>query len=279
MENETTNVVLLGTGTPFANPQRSGPSVAIVVNDIPYIVDFGPGVVRRAASAFESGVKGLKVDGLKRAFLTHLHSDHTTGYPDLIFTPWTVGRKVKLEVYGPPGTDNMTRNILKAYQADIDERLQGLEPANESGFQVECHEIDAGEIYHDSNVCVHAFPVDHGSWKAYGYKFTTPDKTIVISGDTTACENIVYWSRDCDILIHEVYSVKGFEKRSSKWQKYHSSVHTSSKELAEIASKVNPKLLILYHQLFFGASEDDLLLEVKQGYSGNIVSGKDLDIY
>src|SRR5215216_1735582 len=114
-----TQIVLLGTGTPNADPDRSGPSVAIVVGDTPYIVDFGPGVVRRAAAAFRNGVAGLKVDKLKTAFVTHLHSDHTVGYPDLIFTPWTLDRKEPLEVYGPAGIKAMTRHILEAYKEDI----------------------------------------------------------------------------------------------------------------------------------------------------------------
>src|SRR4026207_1678372 len=121
-------VVLLGTGTPNADPERSGPSVAIVVNDTPYLVDFGPGVVRRAAAAFRKGVKGLAVKNLSRAFVTHLHSDHTAGYPDLILTPWVLERKEPLEVFGPKGIKPMTEHILKAYSADIDIRLNGGEP-------------------------------------------------------------------------------------------------------------------------------------------------------
>ena len=90
-------VVLLGTGTPAANPDRSGPATAIVVNDTAYLVDFGPGVVRRAQAAARAlGLKALEPTSLRVAFVTHLHSDHTVGYPDLIFTPWTLGRSSAL---------------------------------------------------------------------------------------------------------------------------------------------------------------------------------------
>src|ERR1700720_4013009 len=102
-----TQIVLLGTGTPLPDPARSGPSTAIVVNGTPYLVDFGAGVVRQAAAARKKGVRGLEPVNLKIAFLTHLHSDHTLGFPDLILTPWIVGRKTPLEVYGPPGTRAM----------------------------------------------------------------------------------------------------------------------------------------------------------------------------
>jgi ribonuclease BN (tRNA processing enzyme) len=99
-----TQVVMLGTGTPLPDPQRSGPSTAIVVNGMPYIVDAGAGVVRRAAAARDKGMKALEPTNLKIAFLTHLHADHTLGLADLILTPWIMGRKEPLELYGPVGT-------------------------------------------------------------------------------------------------------------------------------------------------------------------------------
>jgi ribonuclease BN (tRNA processing enzyme) len=275
-----TQVVLLGTGTPNADPERSGPSVAVVVNDTPYIIDFGPGIVRRAAAAFQKGVKGLKVDKLKTAFVTHLHSDHTTGYADLIFTPWTLERKEPLQVFGPKGIKGMTEHLLKAYSQDIDIRVNGGEPSNHTGYKVIAHEIKAGVIYKDENVTVKAFPVKHGTWQqAFGYRFETPDKTIVISGDCVPSKGVVENCNGCDVLIHEVYSTTGFAKRPPEWQKYHSSFHTSSRELAEIASKAKPKLLVLYHQLFWGTSEEDLVKEIQQNYKGKVVSGRDLDIY
>lgn len=274
-----TRIVLLGTGTPNADPERSGPSVAIVVGQTPYVVDFGPGVVRRAAAACEAGESGLDVPRLSRAFVTHLHSDHTAGYPDLILTPWVLGREQPLEVYGPTGLGAMTEHILTAYQADIDERLHGLEPANSTGCEVCAFEVEPGIVYHDRNITVEAFAVDHGSWPAFGYKFHTPDRAIVISGDTAPTESCVEAAQGCDVLIHEVQSTTGLKGRSPVWQRYHSSVHTTSFELAEIASRAKPGLLILYHQLFHGVSEEELLLEVRERYAGPVISGKDLESY
>ena len=275
-----TKIVLLGTGTPVADPERSGPAVAIVVNDTPYLIDCGPGIVRRAAAANQSGIAAMKVRNLKRLFITHLHSDHTVGYPDLIFTPWVLGRDEPLEVYGPEGIRGMTEHILAAYRQDIQIRLDGLEPANDQGYRVNTHEIEPGVIYRDSNVTVEAFMVKHGSWpQAYGFVFQTPDRKIVISGDTVPIESIVEHCDGCDVLIHEVYSAVRFAKRSPEWQKYHSSFHTSTHELAEIASRAKPELLILYHQLFWGSSEDELLSEIREKYNGQVVSGKDLEIY
>lgn len=275
-----TRIVLLGTGTPNADPDRSGPSLAIVVRGTPYIVDFGPGLVRQAARAHRAGVAGLEVSRLGHAFLTHLHSDHTVGYPDLIFTPWVLERDTPLQVFGPPGIREMTDHILAAYEQDIRMRIDGLEPANESGYRVEVHEIEAGVVYVDSNVTVEAFDVSHGSWEhAFGYKFTTPDQTIVVSGDTVPSDNLIEAARGCDVLIHEVYSQKGFSGRSPVWQEYHSSFHTSSVELAEIANKTRPGLLILHHQLLWGSSEEELIEEITSRYSGPVVSGHDLDVF
>jgi ribonuclease BN (tRNA processing enzyme) len=276
-----TQIVLLGTGTPIADPSRSGPCTAIVVNGTPYLIDFGPGVVRRAELArYLLGIRELSARHLKKAFVTHLHSDHTAGYSDLILTSWVLGRDEPLEVYGPKGLRAMTEHILAAYREDIELRIEGLEPINPDGCRVDAHEIEPGVVYRDSNVTVEAFAVKHGSWRhAYGYTFRTPDKVIVISGDTTPTESIVEHSRGCDVLIHEVYSQSGYDLLTPDWQKYHASFHTSTHQLAEIASQAEPKLLVLYHQLFFGVSEKELLQEVQDRYDGKVVSGRDLDVY
>src|SRR3990170_709406 len=107
-EAARTRIVLLGTGTPNATPDRWGPATAIVVGDTPYLVDAGVGVVRRAAAARAKGVEALRASNLRRLFVTHLHSDHTLGYPDVIFSGWTLERDVPLEAYGPPGLEAMT---------------------------------------------------------------------------------------------------------------------------------------------------------------------------
>ena len=274
------HVVLLGTGTPDANPDRFGPSVAVVVNDASYLVDLGAGVVRRAAAAASRGIWSLDVLSLNRAFITHLHSDHMLGYPDFLLSPWVVGRVGHVEVYGPEGLQAMTDHILAAYSRDIEVRVSGLESADDIGYRPIVREIEPGLIYEDDNVRVEAFAVNHGSWpQAFGYKFITPQKTIVISGDTAPSESVVEACDGCDILVHEVYSLEGFQLRPDDWRAYHSTFHTSTVELAELASRARPRLLVLYHQLFWGASDEELVLEIKRGYDGEVVSGRDLDVY
>ena len=282
-EETQTQLILLGTGTPNADPKRSGPSLAIVVGSNSYIVDFGPGVVRRASALSKQWggkIEALNANNLKLAFLTHLHSDHTAGYADLILTPWVLGRNIPLEVYGPKGLTQMTEDLLEAYRSDISYRLDGLEPANALGWQVNTHEITEGVVFQDDLIEVTAFKINHGSWdNAFGYRFVTPDKTIVISGDTRPSQNLIRYSEGADILVHEVYSQAGFDKKTEVWKKYHASHHTSTFELGEIAKKTKPGLLVLHHILFWGATEEELLDEISQIYDGLVSIGSDMMIY
>jgi ribonuclease BN (tRNA processing enzyme) len=276
-------IVLLGTGTPRADPQRSGPATAIVVNDTPYLVDAGPGIVRRAAAAYDKGIKGLATANLRTAFITHLHSDHTVGYPDLIFTTWVQGRRGPLKVYGPPGIEAMTKYILLAWQVDINIRTKGLEQRTAIGLAVDANDVKPGMIYQDPNVKVIAFPVAHGELQAYGYRFQTPDRTVVISGDTSPSPVLIDNCQKCDVLIHEAYSEAFTPADMPKWQQYRPKYHTTTTQLAEIANKTQPGLLIVYHRGVgppaHAISDEQYLAEIRRIYNGKVVIGQDLDVY
>ena len=290
-----TKLVLLGTGTPNACPNASGPSSAVVVGGRAYLVDFGPGVVRQCSKAYYKGVDALRPDLLCTAFCTHLHTDHTAGYSDLIFTPWVLERKEPLKVFGPAGLANMTEHILKAYEVDIDFRINGFEKANEVGYKVDVTEIrEPGVIYRDDRVTVEAIPVSHGTLVCYAYKFTTPDRVIVISGDTAPLDILAEKAAGADILLHEVEYSAGISCREPKWQKYHREVHTLSTDLAEVAKKARPKLLVTYHRIYHMNCLDNtkdldaemawrceaILQEIRDaGYDGPAVNGQDLDIF
>src|SRR5689334_14670735 len=210
-----TQVVLLGTGNPGPDPDHSGPATAIVVNGTAYLVDFGPGVVRRASAASrEKGIGALDPTRLRVVFATHLHSDHTVGYPDLIFSPWTMGRRVPLEVYGPRGLAAMTSHLLQAYQADIDARTSpdGNQRTFAGGYQVNAHEVTAGVVYKDANVTVTAFPTVH-ALPSFGYRFDTADRQIVISGDTHPTQATIDACRGCDLLLHEAHTPAWLDQR------------------------------------------------------------------
>jgi ribonuclease BN (tRNA processing enzyme) len=281
---ETAKVIMLGTGTPIPDPSSSGPCVAVVVNGQAYLFDAGAGVVRRAQAAAEKfGLAALDATNLTRLFFTHLHSDHTLGYPDVMLTSWVVGRRQPLEVFGPIGTDALTENLKRAYAADIKVRTEGLESLNPRGLTVNVHEIkEAGPVYRDANVTIRAFAVPHGTWpQAFGYAIDAAGRSIVISGDTAPTEAILEACKGCDVLVHEVYSAERFDLvfGAARGQ-YHASFHTSTKQLAEIASKAKPKLLVLYHQLYFGPRDEvDLEKEIHRSYTGTVVNGRDLTAY
>lgn len=269
-----TRITLLGTGNPVADPDRFGPAVAITVDDQVYIVDAGVGVVRRAAAA------GIMANRLARVFLTHLHSDHTLGLPDLMLSPWVLNRPAPLEVYGPAGTAAMTQHIEAAWREDIAVRANGMEPkhAGADAYRANTHEIGPGRVYEDKLVKVDAIAVPHGTFPAaFGYRFETPDRVIVISGDTKPTAKLVDACNGCDVLIHEVYSAAAGRGRSAEWQAYDAAFHTSTVELAEIAKAAHPRLLVLYHN---NAAGPQLEREIAQaGYTGRVIAGKDLDVY
>ena len=275
-----TQVVVLGTGTPEPYPDRAGASVAIVVNGAAYLVDCGTGVVKRAEAAEQNGIKALNVKNLKIVFITHLHTDHTLGYPDLIFSPWVLHRRQPLQAYGPHGLRSMTNHILKAWQQDIHVRTTGLEEANHTGYKVDVHEISPGVVFQDENVKVTAFLVKHGSWKqAFGYRFDTADRSIVLSGDTAPSDAVVRACNGCDLLLHEVYNPRGAEMRTEHWKEYFASFHTSPPQLGDIVNRAHPKLLVLYHQVLEHLPEQDLVEQVRQYYKGQLVSAHDLGVY
>jgi ribonuclease BN (tRNA processing enzyme) len=279
-----TQVVFLGTGTPRVDPKRSGPATAIVVNDTPYVVDAGPGVVRRAGEARDRGIAGVAPEKLSRVFVTHLHSDHTVGFPDLIFTTWVEGRNTPMQAYGPARLEEMTKHILLAWRADIDIRTKGIEQRSPIGAKVEAHDVKPGLIYQDANVKVTAFPTRHGDLQeTFGYRFNTADRSIVISGDTNPTDALVENCQRCDVLIHEAFAEAYVPAAVKDWPVYRSKLHTTTTQVAAIANKTQPGLLILYHR---GVrlrdreiSDEQYLAEIQKTYRGKVVIAHDLDVY
>jgi ribonuclease BN (tRNA processing enzyme) len=190
----------------------------------------------------------LEPVNLKVAFATHLHSDHTAGYPDLILTGWTAGRRPPLEVYGPTGLASMTKYILKAYRIDIETRTnaEGDQPGNPKGWKVNAHEVKSGVIYKDSKVTVTAFPTKHAT-ESYGYRFDTSGPRVVISGDTNPTAETIKACNGCDVLIHEARTLELFARLPERSHSFGAKNHTTSEQLAALAAKAKPGLLIVYH--------------------------------
>ena len=275
-----TKLLILGSGTPNPDPERSGSAYAIVTNGQSYLVDFGPGVIRRA-SAFSPSWGGefesMEIQNLNYAFLTHLHSDHSAGLADLILSPWVLEREEPLNLFGPRGLKRMADKITDAYQIDIDYRINGSQPSNPEGYKTKVTEIAEGIIYEDKYISVEAFENNHGDFKnSFGFVFTTKDKKIVISGDTAYSQKIIEKSKEADILVHEVYSEKGFKEKTKDWQIYHKAHHTSAPDVGKIASMSKPKKLVLSHILFWGNSKESIVEEVKSNFDGEVIIAEDL---
>lgn len=296
-----TRVVLLGTGTPVPDPDRSGPSTAVIVDDSAYLIDFGPGVIRRAkAAVLARQITALEPANLKVAFVTHLHSDHTAGYADLILTGWTAGRRTALEVYGPTGLQSMTDHLLQAYRVDIETRTnsEGDQRNSPEGWKVNAHDIKAGVVYRDGKVTVTAFPTKH-AMESYGFRLDTPDRSIVISGDTSPTEDVIKACNGCDVLIHETRALDLLARLPEERRAFGARNHTTSEQLAALATQAKPGLLIVHHawiswwpagdgrgaqpvSLTTGelhSTPDVLEKEISSRYPGRFVIARDLDVY
>jgi hypothetical protein len=249
--------------------------VAVVVGEVAYLVDAGPGIVRRAAQAArDDSIHALEPARLRRVFITHLHSDHTVGLPDLMLSPWVLGRTDPLDVFGPRGTRRMVDLLEQAYSEDVQIRLHGGEPSNRTGYAAVAHDVGAGIVYRDSNVTVTAFNVQHGKWyQAFGYRFATRDRVVVISGDTSpsdagspratvrrACPR-GHWASDWDSSARVAPVSRGLPTSTGSGD--------IAAGAAETARLVPPALLGRRHARCCAGQAK---------YRGNVVSAKDLEV-
>ncbi|MEO8139247.1 MAG: MBL fold metallo-hydrolase [Gemmatimonadota bacterium] len=276
---DSTAIIMLGTGMPFPDPKAQGPATAVTVGARIFLFDAGPGVERQLTAA------GLPVrDGpITALFLTHLHSDHTLGLPDLIFTSWVMGRRRPLPIFGPSGTRAMTDHIIAAWAEDIAIRTDGKERTAPGAYKVDVKEIVGGVVYDSAGVRITAVPVLHGSWKqAFGYRIDAPGKVIVISGDTRPSPALERAAAGADVLIHEVYPAVRLKVEArpggDSWPGYMRAFHTSDQEIGALAARAKPKLLVLYHIVRMGGTDEELLAGVRSGgFTGKIAIAHDLD--
>jgi ribonuclease BN (tRNA processing enzyme) len=274
-------LILLGTaGGPTPKPNRAAPSQVIVVDGAAYVVDCGNGVARQMILA------GLKLGSIRSVFLTHQHSDHNADIGNLLLLAWSSDLASKVDVYGPPPTAGMLRTFLEMNAADIRTRIadEGRPPLD--GL-IAAHEITtAGLVMRDGNVKVTAAIVNHPPvTPAFAFRFDCPDRSIVISGDTTPSDALIALARDADVLVHEVMHLPSIEKliatepNAKTLREHLLASHTTTEQVGVVATKARVKTLVLSHFVPGGfpfVPDETWAADVRRHFSGRIVVGKDL---
>ncbi len=269
---DTFRVTLLGTGGPPPILDRFGPCTLIEAGSEKFLFDAGRGALQRL---FQLKIPFSEITGL---FLTHLHSDHVVGIPDLWLTGWINqawgGRQVPLPVWGPLGTKEMMSHLEKAYQFDIRIRSH----YQKEGVRVIAEEFTGGVVYENNGLKITAFEVDHGRIKpAYGYRIDYAGRSVVISGDTRINENVIRFSQGVDLLVHEVVGMSEDFISKSEFGRIIASNHTTPQDAGEVFRRANPKLAVYTHILFFGDFlVKDLIPSTRKNYSGPLEVGEDL---
>ena len=266
-------VTLLGTGNPRPVMSRFGPSILVEAGNQKLIFDCGRGAAQRL---YQLKISFSDITGL---FLTHLHSDHTVGIPDLWLTGWVMGRATPLPVWGPKGTKAMMKHLEEAYafdihiRRDVDTKLPG------AGAEVIAHDIKEGVVYENDGLKVTAFLVDHGEIKpAYGYRVDYRGHSVTMSGDTRPSDNLVKFAQGTDVLIHEVIDVEDYGNSgasdTSEQTKKIIGHHTTAEQAGEIFTRVHPKLAVYSH--IVPPDVPDVVPHTRKTYSGPLEVGEDL---
>jgi len=274
MPDDVFRVTLLGTGAPPPSLERFGPSTLIEAGGQKFIFDAGRGAMQRLN---QLGIPFCDISGM---FLTHHHSDHVVGFPDLWLTGW-IGRpwgkrSVPLEVWGPVGTVQMMEHLPKAFHVDIRVRSKSYSP---EGVKLAAHEIREGVVFDGDGVRVSAFEVDHGGEElpAFGYRIEYRNRVAVLSGDTTFNENLIRHADGADLLVHEVTAAAGSAAESAAQLKRIGANHTTPEQAGEVFARARPRLAVYNHLLLFGsATAEDLIPATRQKYDGPLVVGVDL---
>lgn len=283
MEAQVIKVTLLGTGTPVPAMNRFGPATLIEAGGQYFLFDCGRGAAQRL---WQQKVQLGKVNKL---FLTHLHSDHTVGIPDLWLTGWIPGafgnRRTAFEIWGPNGTAQMMAGLKTAYSWDIKTRSSMENKGADTGIMVNSHNISEGVVYEKDGVKITAFIVDHADLidSALGYRLDYKGHSVVISGDTRYNENLIRHSKNVDVLIHEVVGIKDELLQKSPLARQVVNLHTTPEQAGKIFSITQPRLAVYSHILIplidpsiAPPTVDDMITQTRKSYQGPLKAGEDL---
>ena len=274
-------VTLIGTGTPIPNPDRFGPCTLVEAGNAKFLIDAGRGAVIRLAQL------NVPLGRIGVQFLTHYHSDHTSGVPDVWLTGWLSShfgrRTTPYRVIGPTGARRLMENLERAYADDIRIR-HADEKFPLSGIATDVTEFDSdGVVYEKDGVKVIAFEVDHGDVikPCYGYRFEYAGRVAVLSSDTRYNANVIKHGAGADLLVHEVASARPELMKDAAVQRIivH---HTTPREAGRVFTQTKPKLAVYTHLVLIGSPQvpapiiDDIVAETRETYGGPLAVGEDL---
>ena len=269
-------VTLLGTGNPRPSIDRFGPAILVEAGDTKLLFDCGRGATQRLYQ-----IEGAPMlNSIDAVFLTHLHSDHVVGLPDLWLTGWLLGRHYPLPVYGPKGTAEMASHLTAAYAFDVKMRQQdeGLPP---NGGRLKARDGGPGVLYQHAGVTVVAFEVDHGPVRpAVGYRIEFASRSVVLSGDTRATDAVAARAKGADLLVFEVIAPEAEHRLAAvtdpKAIERILARHATPEECGRLFAKARPRLAVYSHIVPSPATGEDLVPATRKFYGGPLEVGHDL---
>ena len=276
-----TRLILLGTGGgPRPRKENVSASQVIVVNDQLYVIDCGDGVARQLVTA------GLALPKLRHVFITHHHSDHNADYGNLLLLSWASGLRTRVDSWGPPPLEKITRLFFEMNAYDIDTRIadEGRVPLVPL---VHPHEMSQGGlVMRDENVSVTCALVDHPPVvPAFAYRFDTADRSIVVSGDTNRSENLIQLAQGADVLVHEALYLPAVDRlvarvpNAATLKKHIIDSHTAVEDCARVATAAGVKTLVLSHLVPADdptVTEQTWLDSARPHFKGRIIVARDL---
>jgi ribonuclease BN (tRNA processing enzyme) len=280
-QNRATRLILLGTGGgPRPRKANSASAQVIVSGDAAYVIDCGNGVARQLAFA------DVPLTTLRHVFVTHQHSDHNADYGNLVWLAWTAGLRTRVDTWGPPPLEKMTKLFFEMNKYDIDARISNEGRAPLAPL-VHVHELRAGgAVMSDGNVKVTAALVDHPPVvPAFAYRFDARDRSIVISGDTAPSQNLVKLAAGADVLVHSVMYPAAIDRlvaRVPNAAALKTSIlthQTSAEDAGRVAQEAGVKTLVLSHFVPPDDPEvtDAMWLEAaRRHFQGTVIVGRDL---
>ncbi len=273
---EPLRITLLGTGNPRPSMERFGPSILVEAGETEVLIDAGRGAIQRL---FQIG-SGEQVRGVDMVLLTHLHSDHVVGLPDLWLTGWVFGRDRPLPVIGPPGTSSMCEHLDRAFAFDKKVRGDGRYPA--AGVVLAARDVEPGIVHETGGLTITAFEVDHGDGIApnYGYRVDYGGRSAAFAGDMRYDERIVAHAKGVDVLVMEVISVEvELERAAVKSQEAIDKIishHIGPGQAGRLFARIRPRLAVYSHIVPSPAVAEDLVPPTRRTYDGPLAVGYDL---